>query len=107
MRPMLPLLALGLFSCAGSSASVANAVANTTIALMSSGASRAMGGCYASCPTGTRCNGDTGLCDPLPCRGECPSGFVCEEIPGRAPQCVQARRPPADNRAFSDVPVRP
>ncbi len=40
--------------------------------------SRALGGCVASCPPGTLCNTETGLCDTQPCRGECRDDEICE-----------------------------
>ncbi|MBK7862264.1 MAG: hypothetical protein IPJ65_27385 [Archangiaceae bacterium] len=40
--------------------------------------SRAVGGCVASCPPGTTCNPDTGLCDTLPCHGRCAADEVCQ-----------------------------
>ena len=41
--------------------------------------SRALGGCVASCPPGTACNPDTGLCDARPCRDQCRADEVCED----------------------------
>lgn len=46
-------------------------------AVVSSGVSRASGGCYAACPTGTHCIEATGYCEPLPCRGQCGDGEKC------------------------------
>jgi hypothetical protein len=45
------------------------------------------GECYVPCLKGTRCNNETGLCDPLPCRGECKKGEYCDES-GFIPRCV-------------------
>jgi hypothetical protein len=65
---------------AGAAGSAAlNAALNTGLALGASAASRASGGCYASCPVGTRCNTSTGYCDPIPCRGECDPFEECIE----------------------------
>jgi hypothetical protein len=41
-------------------------------------ASRALGGCVAYCPPGTVCNEKTGLCETLPCRGQCKQGETCQ-----------------------------
>jgi hypothetical protein len=49
------------------------------LGLGSAVASRAAGGCYAVCQQGERCNENTGLCEALPCRGQCMAGEVCEE----------------------------
>src|SRR5258705_13980581 len=40
--------------------------------------SRAVGGCIASCPPGTACNPQTGLCDTQPCRNLFEANEVCE-----------------------------
>lgn len=56
----------------------AAAAMTSAVALGASGISRASGGCYAACPTGTSCNAKTGLCDALPCRGLCASNERCE-----------------------------
>ncbi|OJH41522.1 hypothetical protein BON30_11775 [Cystobacter ferrugineus] len=52
---------------------------NTAVALGASAASRSSGGCYASCPVGTSCDRATGLCEQLPCRGECDPFQECIE----------------------------
>ncbi|MBL8957056.1 MAG: hypothetical protein JNK82_40155 [Myxococcaceae bacterium] len=41
-------------------------------------ASRATGGCIASCPPGTKCNEQTGLCDTMPCRDQCKADELCQ-----------------------------
>lgn len=51
-------------------------------------ASRALGGCVAYCPAGTVCNEKTGLCDTLPCRGQCKQDETCENE-----RCVPALLP--------------
>src|SRR5690349_7200235 len=71
MRHPLLALALLLSACATGSGAVGDAVVNSAVALVSSGASRASGNCYASCPNGTQCNHGTGYCDPIPCEGKC------------------------------------
>ncbi|MBI5547602.1 MAG: hypothetical protein HY901_27275 [Deltaproteobacteria bacterium] len=60
---------------------VGNAILMTGVAAASSGISRAQGGCYAACPPGTTCNAATGLCDALPCRGQCGPGQRCKRSP--------------------------
>src|SRR5205085_286654 len=40
--------------------------------------SRALGGCVASCPPGTGCNEQTGLCEAQPCRGQCAPDEICQ-----------------------------
>ena len=63
----------------------------TSLALGSSAANRAAGGCYAVCQQGEACNEKTGLCEALPCRGKCLPTESCEEgffgvkcVPGAA-----------------------
>ena len=79
--------AVVLMSCAGASGSVAAAALNTPIALGAAATSRAQGGCYAVCTPGTACNGTTGMCDALPCRGECDATQHCDTS-GLFERCV-------------------
>lgn len=51
----------------------------TAVALAASAGSRLTGGCYAICQQGEVCNERTGLCDALPCHGNCGPGGKCEE----------------------------
>ncbi|WP_437738161.1 hypothetical protein [Sorangium sp. So ce1335] len=39
--------------------------------------------CYASCPIGTACNPETGLCERLPCGGKCPADRRCKIVEGK------------------------
>lgn len=80
MRHGIPLLilGLGLLSCAAAPGAVSGAVINTAAAATASAISRANGGCYASCPPGTRCDPKEGLCEPIPCRDLCSTDEVCE-----------------------------
>ncbi|WP_437786579.1 hypothetical protein [Sorangium sp. So ce1097] len=39
--------------------------------------------CYASCPNGTACNPETGLCERLPCGGKCPADRRCKIVEGK------------------------
>lgn len=75
-RGALMAVVLPLSGCAGAAG---DAVINTAFALGASAASRSSGGCYAACPVGTTCNRTTGLCDQLPCRGECDPFEQCIE----------------------------
>src|SRR2546425_5968960 len=80
MRSLSMLCVLAVLSChTGSSNTVAGAAIMTTLALGSSAASRASGGCWAVCQQGERCNEKTGLCEALPCRGLCNQGETCDE----------------------------
>lgn len=48
---------------------------------------RSGGGCYTQCAPGTFCDHKTGLCETLPCRGECRADQICDES-GLIPRCV-------------------
>jgi hypothetical protein len=50
-------------------------------------ARRAAGECYTPCVPGTACNPETGLCDELPCRGQCKPSERCDAS-GLFPRCV-------------------
>jgi hypothetical protein len=69
---------LGLSGCAGALTG-STALITTAVALGSSAISRSQGGCYAACVNGTTCNHETGLCDPLPCRGQCAQNEACDQ----------------------------
>jgi hypothetical protein len=66
-------------------------------ALTSSAISKASGGCYAQCPTGSKCNESTGLCEELPCRGHCADNEQCGADnrchPGRTPADLENIKP--------------
>jgi hypothetical protein len=80
MRVFALLCAAVLLSChTGSSNTVSGAVIMSSLALGASAANRASGGCYAVCQQGERCNEKTGMCEALPCRGQCMAGETCEE----------------------------
>ena len=55
------------------------AVLMTTIAVGTSVARRADGECFTWCPSGTKCNQRSGLCEPLPCNDACKSGEHCDD----------------------------
>ncbi len=63
----------------GSANTMAGAASMTTLAVGAAAVSKASGGCIAICTNGTACNPKSGLCDPLPCRGECGSDEHCEQ----------------------------
>jgi hypothetical protein len=50
-------------------------------------ARRAAGECYTPCVPGTACNPQTGLCEELPCRGQCKPSERCDTS-GLFPRCV-------------------
>jgi hypothetical protein len=80
MRVFAFLCAAALVSChTGSSNTVSGALIMTSIALGTSVANRAAGSCYAVCQQGERCNEKSGMCEGLPCRGQCMAGETCEE----------------------------
>jgi hypothetical protein len=63
----------------GSSNTLAGAAATSAAAVGAAFAERASGGCIAMCTAGTACNRTTGLCEPMPCRGECGPNEHCEQ----------------------------
>ena len=63
----------------GSSNTIAGAAATSAAAVGVALAERAAGGCIAICTAGTACNGMNGLCEPMPCRGECGPNEHCEQ----------------------------
>jgi hypothetical protein len=74
------LVSLALAACAtGSSNTLVGAAVVTAAGLGAAAASRASGGCIAVCTNGTACNPRTGLCETLPCRGQCGAGEHCEQ----------------------------
>ena len=71
--------ALLLAGCHANTSSLAGAAVMAPLALGASAISRATGGCYAVCQQGEQCNSRNGLCEALPCRGQCPASQGCEE----------------------------
>lgn len=96
------LLCMG---CGHSTGAVEAALLNTAVAMGTSAASRASGGCYAACPVGTTCNEKTGMCDTLPCRGECNPYERCEEN-GLVSRCVPMSMPEG-SLTIKPAPARP
>jgi hypothetical protein len=72
------VLALG---CGTSGATLFGATLNTAIGVGAAAGSRAQGGCYATCTAGSTCNPASGMCERVPCGGECPPGESCEDSP--------------------------
>ncbi len=75
----IALCALLLAGCHANTNSLAGAAVMTSLAVGASVISRASGGCYAVCQQGEQCNSRNGLCETLPCRGQCPATQTCEE----------------------------
>ncbi|MDP3236027.1 MAG: hypothetical protein Q8S33_33460 [Myxococcales bacterium] len=88
MTPRL-LLVLLLVLDLGCTAAGADAVIGTAIAATAAGVRRSNGECYTPCTPGNVCNPQSGMCDPIPCRGECRSGEQCEQSP-LGERCVPA-----------------
>lgn len=84
---MRVLVLLSLAGCAASGAAIGTAVVNTAIAATASGVRRANGECYTPCNPGTTCNVTNGMCEPIPCRGECLHGERCE-LSATGDRCV-------------------
>ena len=66
------------------------AAAWTAAAVGASAVNRATGGCYAECGAGTVCNPANGLCEVLPCRGQCSEEERCDES-GLVARCVSKK----------------
>jgi len=63
----------------GSTNTLGGAAATSAAAVGAALAERAAGGCVAICTAGTACNRTSGLCEPMPCRGECGASEHCEQ----------------------------
>lgn len=93
-RALLVLGMMGLSGCAASAAAVTNAALTTAVAASVSGARRAQGECFTPCNPGTRCNKETGYCDPLPCGGKCEFDQQCVvTVTGEECRSTQATKP--------------
>ncbi len=88
------LLTLQTVGCQTAPGSIVNAVVWTAAAGSLSAANRARGGCYAYCTPGTVCNPETGICDRLPCDGQCRSDQRCEQRFDQE-RCVNKKESPA------------
>ena len=76
-----------------------DAVIGTAIAATAAGVRRSNGECYTPCTPGNVCNPQSGMCDPIPCRGECRSGEQCEQnalgercVPAAVSTALEVRR---------------
>lgn len=77
-RALIAVVLLG--AChTGSSNTFAGATTVSAAAIGVAAVERAAGGCIAICTAGTTCNPAKGLCEPLPCRGECGPNEHCEQ----------------------------
>lgn len=85
----MKLVTLPLVLALGCSAAGANAVVNTAIGVGVAQARRENGECYTPCTPGNTCNPQSGLCEPLPCRGACQLNESCEFTP-TGEKCVPA-----------------
>lgn len=87
-RPTLSALLLLVVACqgggGGQAVNAAMLAANIGVA---SAVSRSSGGCYTQCAPGTYCDEKTGLCETLPCRGQCREDQMCDSY-GLLPRCV-------------------
>jgi len=89
MRRRRIAIAALLVSAGCAPASVNSAILNSIVAAGASVARRTEGECYAPCNPGTRCNPDTGLCERIPCGGQCAENQYCDET-GLVARCVFA-----------------
>jgi hypothetical protein len=93
MRLLCIVHALTLFgalvACGGGNArTYQGAAATAGIGVLAAGVNRKItGDCWASCPPGTRCDRERGVCVELPCRGSCPEGKRCQRV-GSMYECV-------------------
>lgn len=79
---------------AGSSnaSKLGDALVVTGLAVAAAGINRAVTGeCWATCPTGMRCDKAAGTCVALPCGGRCPADAHCAVIEGKE-TCVHGAR---------------
>jgi len=79
MRALTLVVAVAALSCHSTTSSAVGAAVMTPLAIGASAANRAAGGCYAVCQQGERCNPKNGLCEEIPCRGECSASETCEK----------------------------
>lgn len=78
---------LFVLGCSVSTSTIIGATVNTAIGVGAAAGSRSQGGCYAVCTVGSTCNPATGMCERVPCGGECPPGETCEDGP-TGPRCI-------------------
>jgi hypothetical protein len=102
---MSSLTAVVLLGCAAPAAAVGTAAMTTAVAVSAAAISRSQGGCIAACPDGTQCNGKTGLCDVIPCRGRCATNERCEQT-SVLDKCVPAAEVDLQIERAPEVPAR-
>ena len=86
---------LTMTGCAGAAAgAVSSAAINTAMAGTVSAVRRANGECFTVCNPGTTCNRSTGMCETLPCAGQCSFDQKCEVTP-LGDKCVSAKPIPS------------
>lgn len=90
---LMTLALIAAPGCRSAPGALTAAAVWTTAAALSSAGSRALGGCYSACVQGTFCNPRTGLCERLPCGGQCRADERCEQR-GRTERCVSKYSPP-------------
>ncbi len=110
MRGFRRVLALSIFAASGCRSSAPYTIPamaiNAGIAGGFSAATRAAGGCYATCTNGTACNSRTGFCERVASGCFCSSGEICLQGSNGAPLCVP--EPPlsiTDQRGSQQVPI--
>jgi hypothetical protein len=100
LLPLGPAL-LGALAFACVPPSVVNAGLNTGLGVGAAALERSAGGCYAVCQKGTACNHETGMCEAIPCRGECRSDEECVDSPF-GERCEPRDQPLRDLGASAD-----
>ncbi len=95
----------------GCTAAGADAVIGTAIAATAAGVRRSNGECYTPCTPGNVCNPQSGMCDPIPCRGECRSGEQCEQnalgdrcVPAAVSTALEVRRDTSPGPVVTSTP---
>ena len=90
----------------GSSNTLAGAATTSAVAIGAAAVSRAAGGCIAICTAGTTCNPQNGLCEPMPCRGECGPNEHCEQT-FSGNKCVSGGPTSVETLVKTKTPVTP
>jgi hypothetical protein len=88
------------------SETLAGAAATSAAAVGAALAERASGNCIAICTAGTQCNRNTGLCEPMPCRGECGPNEHCEQT-FSGEKCVAGGPTSVETLVKGSTPVVP
>jgi hypothetical protein len=90
----------------GGSNTVAGAATVSAVAIGAAAVERAAGGCIAICTAGTTCNPAKGLCEPLPCGGECGANEHCEQT-FSGNKCVSGGPTSVETLVQSRTPIIP